>query len=239
MRVLLLTLGSRGDIEPFIALGIGLRAAGHEVTLGATRHLADVIEGHGLRHAPMDDGFFELLHSRAGREGVQRSGSITGMLSTTLRLARQLGPMQLQIQRDCWAAAQASRPHLIVHHLKLMGAPDLAHALGIPAVLALLVPMVQPTAAWPCPVLPRGPDRLAGAPPGARSGCCMRTASPCCHGLPIGRRMRWPPASGACRRVRTARCHRRCWPSSRPVRPRCTSASAAWPAGIRPAWPAP
>lgn len=169
VRVLLLTLGSRGDIEPFIALGIGLRAAGHEATLCASSRFGSVIEGHGLRHAPMDDGFLELLHSPAGREGLERSGSFVGMLSTALRLARQVGPMQLQIQRDCWAAAQAFRPDLIVHHLKIMGAPDIAQALGVPAVLVPLVPMVQPTAARPCPVLPTWPDRLAGAA-GRRAG---------------------------------------------------------------------
>jgi sterol 3beta-glucosyltransferase len=169
VRVLLLTLGSRGDIEPFIALGIGLQAAGHVATLCASRRFGPVIQAHGLRHAPMDDGFLELLHSPAGRAGLARSGSFFGMLSTALRLARRVGPMQLQIQRDCWAAAQTCRPDLIVHHLKIMGAPDIAHALGVPAVLALLVPVVQPTAARPCPVLPVWPDRLAGAP-GRRAG---------------------------------------------------------------------
>lgn len=169
VRVLLLTLGSRGDIEPFIALGVGLQAAGHEATLCASRRMGAWIESHGLRHAPMDDGFLDLLQSPAGREGLERSGSFVGMMSTALRLARQVGPMQLQIQRDGWAAARACQPDLIVHHLKMMGAPDIAQALGVPTVLALLVPMVQPTAARPCPVLPTWPDRLAGGT-GRRAG---------------------------------------------------------------------
>lgn len=162
VRLLLLTLGSRGDIEAFMALGVGLKAAGHEVTLCASQRFGPLIESCGLRHAPMDDGFLDLLHSRAGREGLQRSGSFIGMLSTALRLARRVGPMQLQIQRDCWAAAQACQPQLIVHHLKIMGAADIAQALGIPAVLALLAPMVQPTATRACPVLPAWPDRWFG-----------------------------------------------------------------------------
>jgi sterol 3beta-glucosyltransferase len=169
MRVLLLTLGSRGDIEPFIALGVALRSAGHEATLCASRHFAAVIEGHGVSYAPMDDGFFELLQSPAGRDGLARSGSLLGMLSTALRLMRQVGPMQLQIQRDCWAAALACRPDLIVHHLKIMGAPDIAEQLGVPAVLVPLVPGVEPTAARPCPLLPPWPDRLVGVA-GRRAG---------------------------------------------------------------------
>lgn len=169
MRVLLLTVGSRGDIEPFIALGIALRAAGHEATLCASRHFAAAIERHGIAHAPMDDGFFELLQSPAGRAGLARSGHMLGMLSTALRLMRQVGPMQLQIQRDCWAAAAACRPDLIVHHLKIMGAADIAEQLGVPAVLVPLVPGVEPTAARPCPLLPPWPDRFVGAA-GRRAG---------------------------------------------------------------------
>jgi sterol 3beta-glucosyltransferase len=169
MRVLMLTLGSRGDIEPFIALGIALQAAGHEATLCASRHFAAVIEAHGLLYAPMDDGFFELLQSPAGRAGLARSGSLLGMLSTALRLMRQVGPMQLQIQRDCWAAAVACRPDLIVHHLKIMGAPDIAQQLDVPSVLVPLVPAVEPTAARPCPLLPPWPDRFASAA-GRRAG---------------------------------------------------------------------
>lgn len=169
MRVLLLTVGSRGDIEPFIALGVALQTAGHEATLCASRHFAAVITGHGLSHAPMDDGFFELLQSPAGRAGLARSGNLLGMLSTALRLARKVGPMQLQIQRDCWAAAAACQPDLIVHHLKIMGASDIAQQLGVPSVLVPLVPAVEPTAARPCPLLPPWPDRFAGAA-GRRAG---------------------------------------------------------------------
>jgi sterol 3beta-glucosyltransferase len=115
-----------------------------------------VVTGHGLRHAPMDDGFVELLESPVGRAGLARSGSFVGMLSTALRLMRQVGPMQVQVQRDCWAAAQACRPELIVHHLKIMGAPDIAQQLGVPAVLVPLVPLVEPTATRPCPCCRRG-----------------------------------------------------------------------------------
>jgi sterol 3beta-glucosyltransferase len=153
MRILMLTLGSRGDVEPFIALALGLQRAGHEPVLCTSNRFGPMIEAQGLRHAAMSDGFVELLESAQGRAGLERSGTLWGMLQTAARLAREVGPLQLQIQRDAWAAAQALRPELILHHLKITGAPDIAHRLGVPAFLLLLVPMVQPTAALPCPVL--------------------------------------------------------------------------------------
>ncbi len=35
MRVTILTIGSRGDVQPYIALGLGLQACGHQVRLAS------------------------------------------------------------------------------------------------------------------------------------------------------------------------------------------------------------
>lgn len=165
MRVLLATLGSRGDVEPFLALALALQRAGHTPTLCASRRYAGWIEGWGVDCAPMDDGFVNLLESLEGRAGLERADGLLGMARTVWRLAPQIKPLQLQVQRDLWAAAQASAPQALVFHPKLAGAPDVAAALGIPATLLLLVPMLEPTAAFACPVFPP----WLGARGGARS----------------------------------------------------------------------
>ena len=33
MKICILTIGTRGDVQPYIALGVGLKAVGHEVTI--------------------------------------------------------------------------------------------------------------------------------------------------------------------------------------------------------------
>jgi len=40
MKVLITTLGTRGDVQPFVALARGLLAAGHEVVLAAPQRFA-------------------------------------------------------------------------------------------------------------------------------------------------------------------------------------------------------
>jgi len=35
MKITILTYGSRGDIQPFLALAVGLQKAGHQVKLAA------------------------------------------------------------------------------------------------------------------------------------------------------------------------------------------------------------
>jgi len=170
MRVLLATLGSRGDVEPFLALAIALRDAGHEAVLCASRRYAAWIESYGVAYQPMDDGFVELLESLEGRAGLERAAGPLGMLRTVWRLAPQIKPLQVKVQRDLWWAARACKPQALVFHAKLAGAPDIAAALNIPSSMLLLVPMLEPTSVFACPVFPSWIAGLGGRTIGHRSG---------------------------------------------------------------------
>src|SRR4029453_11705467 len=48
MRVLLSTIGSRGDVQPLVALAVELKALGHEVRLCVPPDFRDWIQGLGL-----------------------------------------------------------------------------------------------------------------------------------------------------------------------------------------------
>lgn len=51
MRVLLTPVGSHGDVHPFVALGLGLKARGHDVTLIAAEPYRPLAEKHGFEYA--------------------------------------------------------------------------------------------------------------------------------------------------------------------------------------------
>lgn len=53
MRFCLLTLGSRGDTQPYAALGLALMAQGHAVTLCAPENFEGLAKGLGLDFAPV------------------------------------------------------------------------------------------------------------------------------------------------------------------------------------------
>ena len=53
MNVLLPTLGSAGDVHPFIALGAALEARGHRATIITTPLFQPLIEAQGLRYLPV------------------------------------------------------------------------------------------------------------------------------------------------------------------------------------------
>ena len=48
MRILLLTAGSRGDVDPFVALAQHAASRGHEVRLGVTREFTEQVRAVGL-----------------------------------------------------------------------------------------------------------------------------------------------------------------------------------------------
>lgn len=52
MRLTILTNGSRGDVQPYVALGIGLMKAGYSVQLAVPETLKAFVEPYGLPFVP-------------------------------------------------------------------------------------------------------------------------------------------------------------------------------------------
>ena len=70
-NVLILTYGSRGDVEPFIALALGMQAAGYTVSLATAERFGDWVEGFGIPFHTITDA--ALRPDRyAGREDHDR-----------------------------------------------------------------------------------------------------------------------------------------------------------------------
>jgi sterol 3beta-glucosyltransferase len=61
MRITCLTIGSRGDVQPYIALAKGLMADGHIVKIATHEEFGSWIEGHGIEFAPISGDPGELM----------------------------------------------------------------------------------------------------------------------------------------------------------------------------------
>ena len=53
MHVLLVSVGTDGDIFPYVGLGVALQARGHTVTLVASEHYEPLATSHGFAFAPL------------------------------------------------------------------------------------------------------------------------------------------------------------------------------------------
>jgi rhamnosyltransferase subunit B len=79
-RILLTTTGSLGDLHPFLAIGLGLQARSHIVTIATSNLYRTKVEQTGFRFAPMGphlqsftpELMRELMHARKGPERLIR-----------------------------------------------------------------------------------------------------------------------------------------------------------------------
>ena len=61
LRVTCLTIGSRGDVQPYIALCKGLLVEGHKPRIATHAEFGDWVRSHGIEFAPVDGDPAELM----------------------------------------------------------------------------------------------------------------------------------------------------------------------------------
>jgi UDP:flavonoid glycosyltransferase YjiC (YdhE family) len=66
MHIALVSLGTRGDAQPFVALGVALQRLGHRATIVTHEDHRSLVEAHGLAIRPVCGSFRKLLESAAG-----------------------------------------------------------------------------------------------------------------------------------------------------------------------------
>lgn len=151
MRVAIHTLGTRGDVQPYLALAREFRAKGHEVLLIAPAQFAGSAAAERLAFAPLPAEFLDMLDAPETKDVLGRSGTGFGAGFKLIKRYRHL--MQDLLDAE-WYAARAFRPHTILFHPKALGAPHNAKKLDVPLFLASPLPGFTPTAAFPTPILP-------------------------------------------------------------------------------------
>ena len=149
IKVLILTYGSRGDVEPFVALASGLVQAGHTVTISTAERYGDWIESFGLSFSPLSNAIIDLIDTPDGKAVLEGTSGIVRRIAAGVRLARKSGPLNDALGHDAWRVAQDTQPDLIVYHPKVMAAPHIAQALGVPAMIGALQPLTVPTGEFP------------------------------------------------------------------------------------------
>jgi sterol 3beta-glucosyltransferase len=160
MKILITTIGTRGDVEPYIALGKALMESGHEITICTCAHYEPFIREYGLSYACVNNDFIDFMHSPEGKVILGNAGSFWETLKTVAPMISKLGDLQERQMADAWVACKETAPDLILYHMKALGAPDFAEKLGVPCMLAFWLPMYVPTTRFPAmgfPELPLGP----------------------------------------------------------------------------------
>jgi sterol 3beta-glucosyltransferase len=59
----IVAIGSRGDVQPYVALALGLMERGHRTTVMAHENFKEFVEGYGVEFHPLEGNVEEMLHS--------------------------------------------------------------------------------------------------------------------------------------------------------------------------------
>jgi len=102
MRITILAYGSRGDVQPYVALGAGLQRAGHPICLAAPEMFRLLVTAHGLEFAPLA-GDPRLLIERV----VERVGGRPDLFRAVPVLLSYVVPLAAQVLADAERAARA------------------------------------------------------------------------------------------------------------------------------------
>ncbi|EKV00564.1 glycosyl transferase, UDP-glucuronosyltransferase [Leptolyngbya sp. PCC 7375] len=158
MKVLIVTLGSRGDVQPYVALGQGLKTAGHEVTICTSTLFQAFITDQGLHYGHMNNQLMQLMDSDAGRDAMENTNNLWGTIRTNIKLFSQVKSMYRQTLQDIWQTTQSVAPDLLILASKAaFMAEAIADKQEIPLVIALPFPQFVPTAQSPAMGFPDWP----------------------------------------------------------------------------------
>jgi len=153
MKITILTYGSRGDIQPFIALARGLQKNGHQVKLAAPHRFADFVAQYSIPFVPLagDPEEMSRRFTDAGHNALRMVNTIREYVTS----------IALEVARDAFAACDDA--DLIIHSfLFTTGGHSLAYMRGVPDVSIQTFPIFAPTRAYP-------PVALSSLPPGLLS----------------------------------------------------------------------
>ena len=147
MRILLSTIGSRGDVQPLVALGLQLKALGQDVHMCVPPDFRDWIEGLGMTVTPIgpelrSTGKTNPMAARPTPEQVRQmmEGTVAAQFETITAAAQGC---------DMMAGATALQ----------VAAPSIAEKMGIPYFFTAYCPAVLPSPHHAPPVLPMLGDK--------------------------------------------------------------------------------
>jgi sterol 3beta-glucosyltransferase len=137
MRVTIIAIGSRGDVQPYVALGRGLAAAGHDVRVATHAPFRELVCEHGLEFAAVAEGALSRGgETRSGRAWARHGSRLmphwVGMLRDGASVARQR-------LADCWGATEGADA-IVVSVLGTLPGLQMATARGLPMVRAYYAP---------------------------------------------------------------------------------------------------
>ncbi len=150
MNITIFAAGSRGDIQPCVALGRGLQGAGYRVRLAAPQDFAGFVEGYGVGFHPLRGDIQQIMASDTGRQFMETGGA--NPFKSIRAIRTMLAPVVKQMTEDAYAACRDADALICLGVMAAFGRA-IADALRLPVMHVEPTPLLPsaafPAASWP------------------------------------------------------------------------------------------
>lgn len=143
MKIAILTLGTRGDVQPYAVLGQALQERGHDVVLSTAKNFEKLVSSYGLRFVPVDIDFQELIESDEAKK----------IMKNPFRMKKYLRDTIFPKMSDAFQTFYelAEENDKVLFHVKTLCDYFADHFPG-KMIKADVIPASEPTSAFPNPV---------------------------------------------------------------------------------------
>ena len=150
MQITILALGSRGDVQPLLALAVGLQLTGrHEVSFVTSNDFERVVRNHGVNFFSLGVNARELLGTEAAWDVLESGRNV---IQGMWQIVRMMRPMLEQLTERVRQASQEAEA--IIFSTLGVGAYHIAEKQGLPCFWALPFPFFNRTRSFPSLAFP-------------------------------------------------------------------------------------
>ena len=149
MRITVITFGSRGDVQPMVALAAGLQQAGHQVVVACEHAFEALVRAHGLAFSPVTGDVEKMMQGSDGQQFVETGQNTVAMVRA---LAREVFPVLRDVLQDL-RHATAGAELLLCAGIGFYPGASLAEEKAIPYIQCYLQPLLL-TREFYSPLLP-------------------------------------------------------------------------------------
>lgn len=144
MNIGIYTYGTRGDLQPYIALALGLTEKGHQVTISATEDFAALVEGFGVSFQPLAGNAEAVMNSEEGQRVLKTENPIQ-LMKYYFKILHD----NRVVVRDSYHAAISKVDYIIANAMTLQIVGAIAEAQQKPMAVTYFMPPIVPTAEYP------------------------------------------------------------------------------------------
>ncbi len=145
MKLAIFTLGTRGDVQPYVALAKRAIQKGHQAVICTGKSFQGFIEGHGIEFFETESDLMAMLQTEEGK--FVFNNATKHPLRAKKYLDTVVNPAYRKSLDQFYDCAQSA--DIILYHPKVFGAVDIALSLDIPCLSVPLVPMIYPIDEFP------------------------------------------------------------------------------------------